>query len=239
MTGSAPEIFTVVSNLFLLIPFTTAVLWHRILRAIFYFIETFVSSFYHLCDAGFWCLFSFETLHFLDFFFAQSFILLSGLYLVDFQYKWRWLEWVLIAIGLLGIIILEIVLPGELYVQALIFAVVFLGVIIYWIVYASLQYQAFKRSGIRPKTWLPAYDWYMLYWGIALTALSIVLFASQEVYPTLYWLAHSLWHISASFGQHYLLQIKKPAGPYDNAAWKIKNYIIRNKQLEAFLYPGK
>lgn len=199
------------SNLFLLIPAVTYTIFNRIWRAAVFYIETFVSGAYHLCLGFNVCIFSYDVLKFWDFFFAQSIILLSGLYLVDFPEKYEYIEWILIIIGEGAIIILQLSLPGELYVQAGLVLVIALGVIIYWIIYAA--------TVGRGK--LPKYDWTMLSLGVSFMALSVCLFATQQVMPSLYWLTHSLWHISAAVGQYFFCQIKPAARKYASAASRI------------------
>jgi Protein of unknown function (DUF3522) len=205
------ELFSVLSNLFLLLPFVTAVRWRRILLATVFFIECFVSGFYHACDGLNWCIFGYSTLKNLDFFFAQSFMILIGIYIVHWTREWQWLCWVLNFVGMFVIVILQITLPGELYVQAGIAFIVVFGIILYWIVYAYIY--DFK---------LPPYDWYYFYLGACLLGMSTMLFSVQHVWPDFYWLVHSLWHIAASFGLHYLIQIKMPAEKGINVAGRIK-----------------
>jgi uncharacterized membrane protein len=81
----------------------------------------------------------------------------------------------------------------------------------YWIVYAYIY--DFK---------LPPYDWYYFYLGACLLGMSTMLFSVQHVWPDFYWLVHSLWHIAASFGLHYLIQIKMPAEKGINVAGRIR-----------------
>lgn len=124
----------------------------------------------------------------------------------------------MLAIGLVALIILQYTLPGELVVQAIICGIVFGIVVIYWIGYASWQSYMAKRGKRKIETWLPPYDWEMMFWGISLIGLSVVLFSSQQVYPGLTWASHSLWHMTSALGFHYLWQIKKPAEKYANVA---------------------
>lgn len=169
--------------------------------------ECWVSAAYHLCDSFDVCLFDFSFHHHLDFFFAQGLIVLGVLYLIDFTHGYEWVEWLLIFCGLLGVAILQATLPGELMVQAGIAGVSFAVVISYWTLWG-----------------VPKYNWGKLTMGLALLGASIILFATQSVNSSLYWLNHSLWHISASFGMDYLLQIKPPARLIDSVAWRINQY---------------
>jgi len=212
MTNFA-ELFSVLSNLFLLLPFITAVRWRRILLSTVFFIECFVSGFYHACDGLGWCIFRYTILKNLDFFFAQSFIILIGIYIVHWTLELQWLCWVLNFVGMFVIVILQVTLPGELYVQAGIAFIVVFGIILYWAVYAY----------VNPERKLPPYDWFYFYLGASLLGLSTVLFSVQHVWPDFYWLVHSLWHIAASFGLHYLIQIKKPAEKWVNVAGRVGN----------------
>jgi len=218
----AEEVFAVISNLALLIPFVTAVAWRRIFRAFLLFTETWVSGAYHLCDYSGVCLFSFETLAFLDFWFAQMLMIQALFYIFHFNDSWLWLEWVLILASGFGLVLLQIACDSELYVQAIIVGIFFVVIIMYWIVY----YCTVGKGS------LPPYDWSALTLGIALLGGSSILYSYQLIWPSGYWLFHSLWHIAAAMGMHYILMIKRPANVYvlkntkqviyTNAASKIK-----------------
>lgn len=199
------DVFTVLSNLFLLIPFVTAVRYHRILRAIVLFLEVFASGLYHLCDSFNVCLFSFSDHHHLDFFFAQTLIILAAFYFIEFSFGNAWIEWVLILLGMFGIAILQITLPGELFVQGAIAGVAFVILVIYWL-----------YNGI------PEYDWPNVTTGVTLLACSIVLFSVQELYSSLYWAIHSLWHITAAIGLDFIFRIKALAYRFQATAQRIK-----------------
>ena len=202
---------TIISNLALLIPCVRAAYWHRVFRAFIFFWMVWASALYHLCDSFGACLFNFATHHFLDFFFAQLLIILGALYLVHWRTDLLWLEWVVTLLGALTIVVLQITLDGELIVQAGIVGFCFVGLVLYWVIYACTI----------GKGRLPPYDWAALLAGVALTSGSIVLFSVQNVWPQAYWAAHSLWHVAAAMGQYYLLAIKEPAPRYANAAAKI------------------
>lgn len=188
------------SNLFLLFPFVLAIYYRLIGRAFVYFSAMIASSLYHLCDSYGACLFDFHTLHNFDFFFAQLLIWLGALYFVHWPTKYSWVEWILALLGALFIVVLLIVLPGELYVQAGIAGVGFLLVIIYWFI-----------AGI------PKYRWSYVVLALALSGSSIVLFSIQNIWPGAYWGVHSLWHVAAAIGQFYLLMIKPRKHKVSNA----------------------
>ncbi len=198
------DVLTVLSNLFLLIPFVTAVRYRRILRALILFTEVIASGLYHLCDSFEVCLFSFNTHHHLDFFFAQSLIILAALYFINFEFGYEWIEWVLIFVGLCIIVVLQITLPGELYVQAGIAILAFVLVAGYWIFFK-----------------VPDYNWTNVTTGVALLSTSVVLFSVQEVYSPLYWAIHSLWHVAAAIGIDYIWRIKPKAFAFQAAAQKV------------------
>ena len=211
---NAAEVLTVISNLALFLPAYTAWRFGRIFRTFIYFTEAIISALYHLCDYSGVCLFSYNTLHNLDFFFAQLLIVDCGLYLIDFKKKYRWIEWFMFFIGMIGIVILIITLPSQLYVQAGIVAVLFLIDIFYWFIWG-----------------VPDYDWYFFTLGLSLIGASVILFSYQGQYPEAYWAIHSLWHILGPIGRHYLFYIKAPVNIIENAAMKIgppvKKYSLR------------
>jgi len=202
---TAAGVVTVISNVALLLPAYTAWRFGRIFRTFIYFTEAFVSALYHLCDYSGACLFSFSMLYYLDFFFAQLMIIDCGLYLIDFKKRYRWIEWLLFFIGMLVLyILLGTVGSGQLYVQAAIVGAMLLIDIFYWFVWG-----------------VPAYDWYFMTLGLSLIGGSVMLFSVQTAYPPTYWATHSLWHITASIGRHYLFYIKSPVSIIENAAARI------------------
>lgn len=188
----------------ILLPFVTAVRYNRILRAFVLFVECFASGLYHLCDSFDVCAFDFTSHHHLDFFFAQSLIVLAAFYFIEFGFGWAWLEWVLILVGLLTIAVLQITLPGELYVQAGIAIMSAFIVGVYWCIWG-----------------VPKYDMHNMQVGVTLLSLSVILFAVQEKYSPLYWAIHSLWHTCAFIGLDYILRIKHKAYRFESAASRI------------------
>lgn len=213
------EIFTVLSNLSLLIPAITATYYRRIFRAAIFYSETFVSATYHFADYTGHSLypFTFTILHHLDFWHAQMIMILNLLYLVHFSPKWLWLEWVLIFLGGMALVILQITLPGELYVQAAVAGVFFFGIAIYWVVY----YLTVGEGS------LPEYNWEYLTISLALLSASSFMYTAQLIWPQGYWLAHSIWHIAAAQGSHYMFYTKEKAPKYANAAKRITRPLIR------------
>jgi len=211
----AVEVLTVISNLTLFLTAFVAWRFGRIFRTFIYFTEAIVSAVYHLCDYSGVCLFSYGTLHNLDFFFAQLLICDCGLYLIDFKRKWYFLEWLMFFISIMGIIVLIITLPGQLYVQAGIVGVLFLIDILYWFIWG-----------------VPEYNYYFLTLGLTLIGGSVIFFSFQGQQPALYSYIHSLWHIAGPIGRVFLFYIKPPVSIIENAAMQIggkakKQYSLR------------
>lgn len=197
-----------ISNAALFIPAFTAFRFRRIFRCPVLFTEAIVSALYHLCDYSSTCLFGFQTLHYLDFFFAELLIVSSTLYLIDFGDQ-LWVEWLLFFISIVGIVVLQITLPAELYVQAGIVAVMVLIVAVYWFIWG-----------------VPRYRWDYFTLGISLISGSVMLFTIQGIWPEAYWATHSLWHAAGALGMHYLFYIKEPARLIQNAASAIPTPIV-------------
>lgn len=198
------EVFTVISNAALFIPAYTAYKYKRIFRAPTLFIEAIVSALYHLCDYSGHCLFQFQTLQYFDFFFAQLLIVLSGLYLIHFKRNYEWIEWIMIFIFMCAIVVLQVVLPGELYVQAGLIAAIVIILITYWYIFG-----------------VPRYNLFYLALATMFLSMSAILFSYQTCYPEGYWDIHSLWHILGALGINFMFYTKKPARLYQNAAHKI------------------
>jgi len=206
------DVFMVLSNLVFFLPAYEAFRLKRRLRALIYFFMCWASALYHTCLSFDVCLFDFYYHHLLDFFFAQFIIIVAGSYLIVFDDEYyRFLEYWALAIGAVGIVVLQILFPADLMIQAGIVGLVFVGIVAYWIIRA-MQHKS------------PKYHWNMFTTGLALTAGSITLFIFQNSWYQLYWLIHSVWHIAAAFGQYYLLKIKEapPVGYYVPAAKRVR-----------------
>lgn len=180
------------------------------------FVECWISGLYHLCDSFDVCLFSFTFHHHLDFFFAQSLIVYAALYFIQFEFGYKWLHWVLMFIGMLAIAILQATLPGELMIQAAIAIVSFSVVVGYWIIFK-----------------MPRYNWRYVLIGVSLLSGSVALFALQNVYSPAYWAIHSLWHVAAAMGMHYIIMIKPKAYWFESAAAKIGGKIPFDVSISA------
>lgn len=204
--------FDVLSNLFLLIPFVTAIKLRRIFGAFILFVECWVSLIYHICTFSTDCLLPYRYLKSMDFFFAELFIIYLGNYLIYYGPKWSWLEWIVLFTATLIIAVLQFVLPGELVVQAVIVVSVLIVVILYWIIYYNT---VGKKS-------LPEYDWICFGLGFSLISISVMMFSIQNIFPQLYWAAHSIWHITAAMGFHFILLCKKQESVMMNVARRIK-----------------
>lgn len=196
------DICQVISNIFLLLPAWVAWKYNLVFTTFLFVTECIVSTVYHICVFSSACLFGYSVLHNLDFFFAQLLIVRAAAYLIFYPPTKMFWEWIFLMLGCVVIIILEITLPGDLAVQAGIVGASLLIVIIYW----------FCNGG------LPDYDMPRFYLGILLIVSSVLMFCIQGTWPDAVWAAHSLWHISASLGFYYLLQIKPPASIIQNAA---------------------
>lgn len=203
------EILTVISNLALLVPCVIAYNWGILFTSLLLFVETWVSSAYHVCDYSGHCIFSFHTLHNLDFFFAQLLMVRMIIYLIHFTKYYRWIEWMLIIIGALIIVLLQILFSGELMVQSGIVLILFIGILIYW----SWYYYLYKS--------FPPYRMEYFAVGLILMFSSAMLYTIQSVWPEGYSYIHSLWHISGAAGISYLILIKKPVPFIYNAANKV------------------
>jgi hypothetical protein len=213
MTVRWEDINTVLSNVTFLIPAATAYTLYLYVRALIYFLMFVASSLYHLCDAFNVCLFPFSFHHHLDFFFAQFLIVLSGAYIIYFPPKYRYLEYWVLILGAVGVVILEVLLPSSLIVQAGIVTFVFVATVLYWLIcYWLSKYRPnyYRTHYAQLQGKMPKYNMAYLCTGLALTAGSIMLFTVQNIWYKEYWLPHSVWHIAAALGQHYILLIKDP-----------------------------
>lgn len=121
-----------------------------------------------------------------------------SIYLVKFYPHQIWIQWLLAIIGVIVIVLLEIFLTGELYVQAGIALVCFGLLILYWVFFYYIHGH------------LPRYNWPNLAMALGLFVLSTSMFSIQNVTPQVYWAAHSIWHSTAAIGSDYWIRAKEP-----------------------------
>jgi multisubunit Na+/H+ antiporter MnhB subunit len=110
-----------------------------------------------------------------------------------------WLHWLLLLIGIGLILMLEFLLDTELKVQGGI-AFGCVGIVfLFWFFYYS---QHFK---------LPPYNWINLTIAVGLFMLATSMFSIQNLFPSMYWAAHGVWHTAAAIGFDYWIRAKEPA----------------------------
>ena len=213
---SWPDVFMVITNLLFLIPFGAALEVKEYILAWVFFTMVWVSGSYHLCKGFDACLFHYHTHFYLDFFFAQLIALLMILFLVFFTPKYQWLK---IGLNFLAAAVVAITLvfwEPSTTIQLILIGSAFVLVIIYWIIYACTI--ADRRN-------LPKYNWKQLLMAIIMIGASLLLFVTQDIWVTAYWLTHSLWHSAAAFGQYFFMYIKT-----GNSANKRKRKTSINKK---------
>jgi hypothetical protein len=131
----------------------------------------------------------------MDFFFAQYFIIYLSFYLLIIK---PWLHWVMLLIGAGVILALEFLFESELMVQAGIAFASVLIVLLYWLGYYNINLS------------LPTYNWINLTIAVGLFILSTSMFSIQNIYPSMYWAAHGVWHTAAAIGFDYWIRAKEP-----------------------------
>lgn len=200
MANTGAEVLLVISNAAFIIPSIKAATLHRWTRAILYFLMIFASSFYHSCkSAPSTCVFPAPIARKMDFFFAQTLIIVTALYLIYFPARYAFIERWAILLGMFALFVTEVFLNEPFSVQIIVAAISLAVVIIYWCFYARFEYLVTGHAKI------PPYDWDPLVMGIALTALACTLFATQAGWSDGYPWVHSIWHVSAALGQFFVL----------------------------------
>lgn len=210
-----PMVFSIISNLALLLPAWRAWSYNRLLRSFVYFVETFVSALYHLCDDYAICAGPFSALHHFDFFYAQSFIVINTYYLIHFSARYEWVEWIMIFISFFAIAWLQVLFPGSLPIQAGIAVSAFFILVMYWLIWG-----------------MPRYRWDKFTIGLGLLSMAVIFYVFQNLYSPWYDWIHGLWHIAAALGTDYIIQTRQPALSWQNAA----NRIEKKHGSETFYY---
>lgn len=155
-----------------------------------------VSTMYHMCRAFNLCVFRYTTHRDLDFFFAQFLIIISIMYFIRFSVKYPWVKPGLIMFGAIIIVVLQTLFYDEgLVVQALIVVLSFICLVFYWV--------------FIPK--FPQYNMSYLIMGLTLTGIATMLYSYQSMTISFYGsraYIHGTWHMTAAFGQFFLIFIK-------------------------------
>lgn len=197
----AVDVTLMLSNLVFLITAYKAFKQNEYLFAWHYFWATWASFLYHMCLSFNVCIFTPQTMHHIDFFFAQMTIVVAGLLFIYFSKRYKWVKTGLYMLGAILIVTLQATVTAQLYVQGAVVLLVFLLIIIYWIAYSQ------SRVG---NGRIPPYNITMLRLGLLLSVGATSLYAGQEMDISMYWAIHSIWHMMAAMGQIYLLQMKPP-----------------------------
>lgn len=200
MANTGAEVLLVISNAAFIIPSIKAATLHKWTRSVLYFIMIFASSFYHVCKSSPPnCVFPAPIARKMDFFFAQTLIVVTALYLIYFPARFAFIERWAILLAMFALFVTEVFLNEPFSVQLIVAAVSLAVVIIYWCLYARFEYIVTGHARI------PYYDWSSLCMGIALTALACTLFATQSNWFGGYPYVHSIWHVAAALGQFFVL----------------------------------
>lgn len=213
------DVFTILSNLAFLLPFATALELDHIFLAFVYLFQMLDSAAYHTCNSFSGVCFGLSPRFWRDsdFFWAQYIIVVSALNLIRFGN--RWTRPVLMVLAGVVIFMLQRWIGESTWLQFGIAGVALLGLVIYWVVYAFRQW---LRDRDQPSL-LPPYRWRYLALGLLLSGLACSLYVTEMQNHTLYWAIHSVWHVDAALGQHFLLRAWEPRDFRDyNAAFLAK-----------------
>jgi hypothetical protein len=108
-----------------------------------------------------------------------------------------WLHWVLLLTGAGLILMVEFLFDSELWVQGVI-AFMSVGIVlIYWAFYYGMYGK------------LPSYNWINLTIAVGLFMLATSMFSIQNLFPSMYWAAHGVWHTAAAIGFDYWIRAKE------------------------------
>lgn len=200
------DIFTVLSNLFFIVPISKA--WERdkLASVLVYSFQMFASMAYHTCNSFSGVCFGLppRLLRDMDFFWAQYLIFLTALNLIVFPVSskaWRWTPPLLMAAAGTLIFFLQRWIGESTILQFAIAAVSLGGLVVYWIAYAVYRWLQYDRDG----RLLPPYKWHYLTYGLALSGMASSLYVTEMQNHNMYWAIHSVWHMAAAFGQYFLL----------------------------------
>lgn len=197
------DVFTIISNLWFILPLVRAYHRRRYVRMLIYAGILINSSIYHTCNSfrgACWINADFHRK--MDFWFAMMVIPASALYIVYFTPEESVLEIVLLFLFGLGTLYTQQLVRDSIYLQIVLTGASFLIIFGYWIWYAAQN-----------KWKLPTYRWDNLFWAIGLTALACMLYVAEMADHTSYWAVHSVWHINAAYAQYFLLGIRDDPYP--------------------------
>jgi hypothetical protein len=204
------DIFTVLSNLFFLIPISKAWEYNKLASVIVYSFQMFASAAYHTCNSFSGVCFGLSPrlLRDLDFFWAQYLIFLTALKLIDWPTSskaWRWTPPLLMTVAGTVIFFLQRWIGESSVMQFAIAGVSLGGLVLYWIIYAAYRWMEHDRDG----RLLPPYRWHYLTYGLAMSGMASSLYVTEMQNHNMYWAIHSVWHAAAAMGQYFLLMAWK------------------------------
>lgn len=201
------DVFTVISNLAFILPIAEAWRRDKLWAVIVYTFQMFASGAYHSCNSFSGVCFGLSPrlLRDMDFFWAQYLIFMTTLNLIMFptgNKVWRWVPPLLATAAGTVIFFLQRWIGESTFLQFGIAFVSLGGLVIYWIAYAIYRWLEVDRDG----PLLPPYKWHYLSYGLALSGMASSLYVTEMQNHNMYWAIHSVWHLSAAFGQYFLLK---------------------------------
>ncbi len=220
--GNGWDVLLVISNIVFLLPSVKSVYLHRWTRAVLYFLMIIASGSYHTCNSFNACIFEPRIHRKIDFFFAQLLIPATALYLVHFGLKYAFVERFLLIGFAATIFVVEVLLDEPFMLQLAIGGLSLAIIIIYWIVYASIQHNEWEQlhgeDGVQLCRGgeLPPYNWHELAVGLVVTAFACSLFTTQNNWWSGYVWIHAIWHTLAG-GAQYLILCSRDAMPRNAA----------------------
>jgi hypothetical protein len=215
------DIFTIISNLAFLIPFSLAVHYGYVLTAFDLMAQMLFSMAYHSCNSYSSACLGLSPMFWRhgDFFWAQYLIMRTALNLIHFRN--RWVRPSLMIAGGTLIFLLQAWIGESMWLQFIIAFISLGGLLLYWGVYA---FQRYMENPDRPWSELfPPYRWLYVAMGFALSGLACSLYVTEMLDHKLYWAIHSVWHMDAALGQFFVL-----------LAWP-PGIALHNQQEQAFL----
>lgn len=204
---SVPDIFTgiflVISNLALIPAIDFALVRGQVSEMSIFIALLVTSSIYHLCQAGFLCLFTMSSLQMCDHFFVYGTILWMTLYFFDISFLYRFSVLILAQVLLLPSIISYSTTEGNDWY-------IILALVIFLVVFAFYAMVLYLDG-------LPRIDWKDFLVAVILIAIGLVLFVfAGEPGSPHYAILHSFWHIFVMVGIYFILELK------DDQSWFCK-----------------
>jgi hypothetical protein len=205
-------VFLILSNIGIVPAISLAITYDLIPEAAIYSVVCFISTVYHICQADFYCVYSFRALQTSDHFFVFGLLIWTTLYFIGLDLTTKFTVFIIIQ-GLLLPAVIDFLESWWIG-----------GVLLAFLLIFSL----FVLSKFTKKIHKPSLVDFMTATVLIGGGFFFHLYAGEPG-ANRYWWAHSIWHLLGMLSLYFIIQMKSGKGVLHNFMEKYRGMINGNK----------